>query len=68
MNLQKRLYSIRLYELKEIDEKSINDVADWACEDAKPVSNAVLTPSYRKKMVGVLIKRAFKKIASGGSR
>ncbi|HPP05763.1 MAG TPA: FAD binding domain-containing protein [Syntrophorhabdaceae bacterium] len=60
--------SPRLYELKEIDEKSINDVADWACEDAKPVSNAVLTPSYRKKMVGVLIKRAFKKIASGGSR
>lgn len=58
----------RLYELKEVNEKAINSIADKAYEDAKPVINAVLTPAYRKKMVGVLIKRAFKRIEKGGSR
>ncbi len=58
----------RVYELKEVNEKEINNIADKAYEDAKPVLNAVLTPAYRKKMVGVLIKRAFKRIEKGGSR
>ncbi|HOP85457.1 MAG TPA: FAD binding domain-containing protein [Syntrophorhabdaceae bacterium] len=60
--------SPHLYEIKEINEKSINEVADWAYEDARPVLNAVLTPLYRKKMVPVLIKRAFKRIGAGGGR
>lgn len=60
--------SPKLYELKDINDKTINEVVKKAYEDAKPVSNTVLTPSYRKKIVGVLIKRAFKRIGSGGSR
>jgi len=60
--------SPHIYELKEINEKSINDMADQAYEDARPISNAVLTPLYRKKMVPVLIKRAFKRISTGGGK
>lgn len=58
----------RLYELKELKEKAINELAEKAYEDAKPVTNAVLSPAYRKKMVGVLIKRAFKRLGKGGSK
>jgi len=43
-------------------------MADQAYEDARPISNAVLTPLYRKKMVPVLIKRAFKRISTGGGK
>jgi len=58
----------RLYELKEVNEKTINEIADKAYDDAKPVANAILTPSYRKRMVRVLIKKAYNRIESGGKR
>ncbi len=60
--------SPRLYELKELNEKTINTIADKAYDDAKPVANAVLTPAYRKKMVRVLIKKAYNRLESGGKR
>lgn len=59
--------SPNLYELKGLTDETINEVARKAYEDAKPVSNTVLTPSYRKKMVGVLIKRVFKRMGLGGN-
>lgn len=49
----------RLYELKA--GAGVGEVADKASSDAKPVANAVVSPAYRKKMVGVLIKRALKR-------
>jgi 4-hydroxybenzoyl-CoA reductase subunit beta len=60
--------SPRGYSLKTVDERSVKATADRAVADAKPVLNATLSPVYRKKMVGVLIKRAFKKAQRGGAR
>ena len=55
----------RVYQLNKLDEASIKDGAGQAVADAKPVLNAVLSPAYRKKMVGVLFKRAIKKVQRG---
>lgn len=55
----------RVYQLRQLDETSIKDGAGQAVADAKPVLNAVLSPVYRKKMVGVLFKRAIKKVQGG---
>ncbi len=59
--------SPRVYSLKNIDESSIKDTAAQAVADAKPVLNATLSAVYRKKMVGVLFKRAIKKVQRGGA-
>lgn len=58
----------RIYEIKDVNGKTIKTTADKAYEDAKPVLNATLSPLYRKRMVGVLLKRAFKKLEQGGAR
>jgi 4-hydroxybenzoyl-CoA reductase subunit beta len=55
----------RVYPLPKIDVVSVRDAADQAAAEAKPVLNAVLSPMYRKKMVGVLFKRAIKKVQGG---
>jgi 4-hydroxybenzoyl-CoA reductase subunit beta len=55
----------RVYQLKQLDETSVKEGAGQAVADAKPVLNAVLSPAYRKKMVGVLFKRAIKKVQRG---
>ena len=60
--------SPRVYILKDINESSVKDTADKASADAKPVLNATLSPVYRKKMVGVLFRRAIKKVQRGGGR
>ena len=60
--------SPRVYRLKDINESRIKDTADQAQAEAKPVLNATLSPSYRKKMVGVLVRRAIKKVQRGGAR
>jgi len=58
----------RVYQLNKLDETSIKDGAGQAVADAKPVLNATLSPVYRKKMVGVLFKRAIKKVQREGAR
>jgi 4-hydroxybenzoyl-CoA reductase subunit beta len=56
-----------MYEVKNAGiEAGIKDIADKATIDAKPVANAVVSPAYRKKMVGVLIKRAVKRAIGEG--
>ncbi len=56
-----------MYELKNAGiEAGIKEIADKASTDAKPVANAVVSPVYRKKMVGVLIKRAVKRAIGEG--
>lgn len=55
-----------VYTLKNFDESSVQETAAQAVADAKPVLNATLPPVYRKKMVGVLVKRAIKKVQRGG--
>ena len=56
-----------MYELKNAGiEAGIKEIADKASTDAKPVANAVVSPVYRKKMVGVLIKRALKRAIGEG--
>ena len=56
----------RPYGLKNIGESSVKDIAQKAYTDAKPVENATLSPVYRKKMVGVLLKRAVKRVLREG--
>lgn len=60
--------SPRVYNLKNMEESSIKDTAAQAVADAKPVLNATLSPVYRKKMVGVLFRRAVKKVQRGGAQ
>jgi len=55
----------RLYD-KKVSEAAINEVADKAYNDAKPVTNSTLSPPYRKKMIAVLIKRAIRKVLQEG--
>ena len=52
----------RLYELDQVDEGAVKEVAKKASSDAKPVTNAVLSPGYRKQMVAVLVKRAITRV------
>jgi 4-hydroxybenzoyl-CoA reductase subunit beta len=47
-----------VYDWKGTTEEAVKEVAQKAYTDAKTVANAVLSPAYRKKMVGVLVKRA----------
>lgn len=58
----------RLYQLPKLDDLSAREAAARAAAEAKPVLNTVLPPAYRKKMVGVLFKRAIKKVQQGGAR
>lgn len=59
----------RLYVIKDItDAASIRELAEKASADAKPVPNATVSAPYRKKMVGVLLKRAVKRALEGGKR
>jgi 4-hydroxybenzoyl-CoA reductase subunit beta len=55
----------RVYPLQKLDATSVQEAAARAAAEAKPVLNAVLSPAYRKKMVGVLFKRALKKVQRG---
>lgn len=55
-----------MYELKDTSPGAVREIADKATTDAKPVANAVVSPAYRKKMVGVLIKRAVKRAIGEG--
>ena len=57
-----------VYELKGIDEEAAKEAAQKASADAKTVANATLSPVYRKKMVGVLFKRAIKRVQQEGVR
>lgn len=57
----------QVYDLKNAgDAAAVKEVADKASADARPVANATLTPAYRKKMVGVLLKRAVKRAFAEG--
>lgn len=59
----------RLYVLGDIkDAAAVRDVAEKASADAKPVTNATLSPAYRKKMVGTLVRRAVKRSLAEGKR
>jgi 4-hydroxybenzoyl-CoA reductase subunit beta len=59
----------RLYVLGDAkDAAAIRDAADKASADAKPVANATLSPAYRKKMVGTLVRRAVKRVLAEGKR
>lgn len=51
----------RVYTIKKVDDGNIGELATQAQGDAKPVQNASLSAAYRKKMVGVLLKKAIKR-------
>lgn len=55
-----------MYEIKNTSEAGVKEIADKASGDAKPVANTVVSPVYRKKMIGVLIKRAVKRAIGEG--
>jgi 4-hydroxybenzoyl-CoA reductase subunit beta len=55
-----------VYDLKDTAEETVKEVAQKASADAKTAANAVLSPAYRKKMVGVLVKRAVNKTLQEG--
>lgn len=44
--------------LQPLSEESILKAAELACETARPISDIRSTQNYRKKMAGVLLKRA----------
>lgn len=56
----------RVYDLKNVSDAALKEAAEKAYSEAKPVANATLSPAYRKKMVGVLFKRAIKKAMQEG--
>jgi len=59
----------RLYVIGDIrDAAAVMDVAEKASADAKPVANATVSPVYRKKMVGTLVKRAVRRALAEGKR
>ena len=58
----------RPYHLKDMGESSVNDIAQKAYADAKPVENATLSPVYRKKMVPALLKRTISRILQEGKQ
>lgn len=49
------------YHIDSVDENSVEALAQKAYSDVKTVANTVLTPSYRKRMAKVLVKRAIKR-------
>ncbi len=56
-----------VYELKNTKtEAGVKEIADRASADAKPVANAVVSAAYRKKMVGVLIRKALRRATGEG--
>lgn len=55
-----------LYNLKKSGDGAIDDMANRAQGEARPVQNTALSPSYRKKMVTVLLKRAIKRAQKEG--
>jgi len=55
-----------VYNLENVNDGTIKDIAQKAYNNAKPVANTTLSAGYRKKMVGVLIQRAMKKALKEG--
>ena len=55
-----------MYAVRNTSEAGIKEIADKASSDARPAANTVVSPVYRKKMVGVLIKRAVKRAIGEG--
>lgn len=56
-----------VYELTPTDEEALRNAAQKACTEVKAVPNATLSPAYRKKMVGVLFRRAVQKVLKEGA-
>lgn len=46
---------------RKLDERSIADAADFAQQEARPFSDGLASEWYRRKMVGVFVKRALEK-------
>jgi len=57
-----------LYLLKNMNENTVNDAAERAYADAKPVLNTTLSAAYRKKMANTLLKRAIRRVLKEGGR
>lgn len=49
---------------RRLNETSIAEAANAAMAEAKPFSDALASAGYRKKMVGVYVKRALERVAS----
>ncbi len=48
---------------RKLDEESIADAAELAKQEAKPFSDALASEWYRRKMVGVFVKRALEEVS-----
>jgi len=55
-----------VYNLKGAKEEDVKKIAEKASMEAKPVMNSTLSPAYRKRMVGILFKRAVKRALQEG--
>lgn len=55
------------YHLNNTEEGSIEELAQTAYSDVKTVANTVLTPSYRKRMARVLVRRVIKRALQEGN-
>lgn len=46
--------------IKEIDDDLLERIAELASKDARPVYNMIGSPDYRRKMIGLLSKKAIR--------
>jgi CO/xanthine dehydrogenase FAD-binding subunit len=46
---------------KDLSEANMNDAADLASREAKPVKTSVYSPSYKRRLMGLLLKEAMRR-------
>ncbi len=46
---------------KDLSEACINDASDLAAREAKPVKTSVYSPSYKRRLMGLLLKEALRR-------
>ena len=52
---------------RPLDETTIAEAADAAAADCDPMTDAVATSDYRRRMVGVFVRRALGELAGGAT-
>jgi CO/xanthine dehydrogenase FAD-binding subunit len=53
---------------KELNDENITEACDLAAKEAKPVKTSVYSASYKRKMMGLLLRSAAEKTQSRLSR
>ena len=46
---------------KDLSKAAINDASDLAAREAKPVKTSLYSPTYKRRMMGLLLKEAMRR-------